>query len=1138
LGPVIRLVTIPSVFAAAGRTVREVRYAPTVGELIARHTDPAERWDAIVAGARVGADHQLAEGDEVIAVRVPEGWFFAILIFAVISALVGAGLSLLINLLLGPRGRPNQGAGEDGSAVYNWSGIGNTVANGSPIPVIYGTHRIGGQVLGLFRRNIDATSTDMHLFMLLGLGFGPIKAIGQYTGDQTNLRPSERIEDDCTRTASDQPITDDARWVLMAGTNTGIVVGTTDGHSSSFIAETVNADVTLDAASQSIEAKITTGTNTADGLRFCLNLANANNYHAFLPGASGALKLIKRVAGTDTLLFTGSFAFGDVIMLERFGGCLQLFKNGTLVTSVDADASLAGTLAGMDNRVTGEIVRFDNLKVSGARRLPDGLMINGFDANSYRDVRCDLRLGHYQQPKMGEDFAKVIQAYESTITLTPAWIEYPMHANVQGFQIVLDFPNGLFDQTGGGGPANQTVKVHVELSEDGGAFSAVSGSPFTFTQALAAPFSRTIFRESPPLTGTSQKIRIRRDTSQTKNALKQDRVVFATVNEIQRDDVQLYDDMALLALRIKATEQLSGGRPTVTCLVQGVEVPHWEASSGSADPLLTYGYGTNPADVALDLLLNKRYGLGNFISLPDVDLAAFDAWRIWNGELVSNADYEDEPAFVTDDTEAVVKGSNSVIVTDSTDAANFAAQDYVRVQHGELNRVIEKVALGNGKTRFTLYTSVEDSYPAGWLFQKIVVSAFTNEARHEFHGVFDGTTSSWDALMRICRAGRAVPMKLGNRVTVRVEREASPVQLISEANMLAGSLELQYVGSAERTDILEAQYLDAADNYQQTVAIAGGYPPSSVAKEPIKGIVNLYGITNKRRARREAYYHLNAQRLLKRKVKFSMPLDGLAAEAGDVVQIAATMPSWTHWTGRGTGTPQRFAVSHQVILKAGVTYVALVRTAATRNPAQVTITSAAGTYNAGDYLTTSSADLTQIVDALIAIGTAATLTRQYRLTGLVLKPDLAVEVEGVEYNPVVYSEIAPPPPFCPLPPPGGILLQNCDYCIPLPDMCDCNTGCSAGPGCQCCTDVEIEITCTGAGCACVSLIDATSSCVHFKTGACTGQVCININVTKTEFLSCDANCSCDDVIGQVPGCFEVLFQYQCFKTCQHCWTIA
>jgi predicted phage tail protein len=110
----------------------------------------------------------------------------------VIGSIVVAGVMLALSYAIGALtddiSMPDLQTGSlDNSATYTFTGIKNTTAAGTPIQVVYGTHRTGGQVITLFTTSEDtntttaqtatAVSTDTHLLYQIGLSEGEITEV-------------------------------------------------------------------------------------------------------------------------------------------------------------------------------------------------------------------------------------------------------------------------------------------------------------------------------------------------------------------------------------------------------------------------------------------------------------------------------------------------------------------------------------------------------------------------------------------------------------------------------------------------------------------------------------------------------------------------------------------------------------------------------------------------------------------------------------------------------------------------------------------------------------------------------------------------------------------------------------------------
>lgn len=161
-----------------GRTLHEL--APD-GAKVAIVNDRVIAWD------QAAWDAIPADGDTVCFVTVPsDPVLVTVGIIAVVAIVFNATVAFpwlfsALDPLL-----PTSSAGGKQSATYGFDGIDNQSANGSPCPVVYGKHKVGGQILQSWRSAAsDGMSQSLHV--QIALSEGPIKAIGHRTADADNL---------------------------------------------------------------------------------------------------------------------------------------------------------------------------------------------------------------------------------------------------------------------------------------------------------------------------------------------------------------------------------------------------------------------------------------------------------------------------------------------------------------------------------------------------------------------------------------------------------------------------------------------------------------------------------------------------------------------------------------------------------------------------------------------------------------------------------------------------------------------------------------------------------------------------------------------------------------------------------------
>lgn len=173
---------------------------------------------------------------------------------------------------------------------------------------------------------------------------------------------------------------------------------------------------------------------------------------------------------------------------------------------------------------------------------------------------------------------------------------------------------------------------------------------------------------------------------------------------------------------------------------------------------------------------------------------------------------------------------------------------------------------------------------------KLLTLANTWTSRGDyFDGVFDQTITLWEALQRIARAGRAVPIVSGGLVTfVRDDVRTLRTALYSPATIKARSLSIEYsFAQADDPDGVDASYIDPATWQPAHVQamVSGGSPvrPASV---------DLFGVTNLPQAQREALYVARVNAYQRKVIRFTTEMDGFIPLVGDMIAISHDVPAW------------------------------------------------------------------------------------------------------------------------------------------------------------------------------------------------------------------------------------------------------
>lgn len=182
--------------------------------------------------------------------------------------------------------------------------------------------------------------------------------------------------------------------------------------------------------------------------------------------------------------------------------------------------------------------------------------------------------------------------------------------------------------------------------------------------------------------------------------------------------------------------------------------------------------------------------------------------------------------------------------------------------------------LGDGRIDITTLTTLDELWQA---------------RGDNFDGIFDQKLTVWDALGRIARCGRAVPILQGGITrVVRDEQKSLPVALFSPRNIVKGSFKIDYVMPGDDTaDAVTVEFFNA--NIWKTDEITASLS-GSAAEQPAK--VSLFGCTNEAHAMREGLYMAAANRYRRRMVTFRTELEGMIPTYGDLIALAHDMPRW------------------------------------------------------------------------------------------------------------------------------------------------------------------------------------------------------------------------------------------------------
>lgn len=414
-----------------------------------------------------------------------------------------------------------------------------------------------------------------------------------------------------------------------------------------------------------------------------------------------------------------------------------------------------------------------------------------------------------------------------------------------------------------------------------------------------------LIESSPGGTITRGKYRIevqRLDARST--GLNENDATWARVRLTTFEDFE-YPGCALMAVRVRADGQLSGGAPEFLVPVKGILAFVWDGVSQEA-PTGTYQWSANPAWIALTLLTDDTWGLADYYKLTDIDLALWADWAAYCDEYVEDGRESrgggntvtltySAPTLtividdVTDGIPEHWEVGGYVIVREAADASYNLSDGYAaEITSLDYDIVAEEI-------------TIECTWPTGLTAPTAGPTADADaevigaEVRFRYDGVLDRRDEdAWETILNVMASGRAAPLRRGSRLSVFVDRPAEPVATVSMSNIVQGTFALSWVSQHDRPNFITAEILDRDDGYRR-VPVEAEHPTAS---DPTtfsayrRRAIALEGITRKSQALRHITHELNVHHLVRRRAEWEMPWDGLAIDAGDVVRFTHDLPGW------------------------------------------------------------------------------------------------------------------------------------------------------------------------------------------------------------------------------------------------------
>jgi len=272
--------------------------------------------------------------------------------------------------------------------------------------------------------------------------------------------------------------------------------------------------------------------------------------------------------------------------------------------------------------------------------------------------------------------------------------------------------------------------------------------------------------------------------------------------------------------------------------------------------------------------------------------------------------------------------------------------------------------------------------------------------RFRFDGVFDAGNPAWDSVLKLLANYRAILLKQGDKIRVAWQRPQSAVQLFAISNIVKDSFSASYRAPATDANYWEVQFLNEENDYEQDYAVF--VDPDMEAGEPYRRkTIQGYGITRPSEAYRLALFKAKENRYVTQSVKFQTGIDAVACEPYDVILVQHDVPQWGTAAGRVvTGTPTSINLDRQVTLEEGTTYQVTIRHEDDTIETQTVINNPGPTKT----LTVSGWTRNPYPDEVWVVGPTSTVTKPFLVTQIRRTGDMECEIEAVEYQEDIYDD--------------------------------------------------------------------------------------------------------------------------------------
>lgn len=208
----------------------------------------------------------------------------------------------------------------------------------------------------------------------------------------------------------------------------------------------------------------------------------------------------------------------------------------------------------------------------------------------------------------------------TAISSSTAWTHTFTNTQLSAIRLRLKWPS-LFRQEDDGDLVGYSINYAIDLQTDGGAWQTVINT--RVTGKTTSGYERS-HRIALPQAGTTWTVRLRKITADANSAKIGDAMTLQSYTEVI--DAKLrYPNTALLYIEFDSS-QFNGSIPQISCEPRGRVIrvpdnynPETRTYGGTWTGAFKWAWTDNPAWIFYDLVVTDRFGLGNRLTVANID---------------------------------------------------------------------------------------------------------------------------------------------------------------------------------------------------------------------------------------------------------------------------------------------------------------------------------------------------------------------------------------------------------------------------------------------------------------------------------------------------------------------------------------